>query len=42
MPIFVPSEEEDSVDLVEEELKKKIEMTNMKIQALMKSQAQQM
>ena len=31
MPKFVPSEEEDSVDLVEEELKKKIEITNQKI-----------
>ena len=32
MPKYAPSEdEEDSVDLVEEELKKKIEITNQKI-----------
>jgi hypothetical protein len=38
MPKFIPDEEIE-VDQVEQELKKKIEITNQKIQALMKSQA---
>ena len=45
-PRFVAEAEQESseaeIDLVEEELKKKIEITNDKIQALMKSQADQL